>query len=239
MRPLSEVGVVALSTRFDRVDQKFGDLHTDRGYERIIDGKVVFGRSVDWYATGFASKMEAIAHLDKLSGTREASKDAQAEPAAPLAHDATTAHPTGINVSGPWVWEVTGDKPVADKPKTTGVLVFKDDSGALFGHSIVEIPLEENPRKIKSRMTMIPLEGDRSTDPRGQTKLRFTLTTPDGSRTTSEAILSADGKTLEGKTVAEIVGTKSQSGKQGAYAYTWSAKRHSSSPVSTNEVEAR
>jgi hypothetical protein len=238
VRPLSDVGVIALSTRFDRVDQKFGDLHADRGYERMVDGKIVPGRSVDWYAAGFANKMEAIAHLDKLAGERVPTKDEQEDPA-PLAHDATAVNPTGSNVSGSWIWEVTGEKPVADKPKTMGVLVFKDDSGSLFGHSILEIPLEDNPRGIKSRMTMIPLDGERTRDPHGRTILRFTLTTPDGSRTTSEAILSPDEKTLEGKTVAEIVGTKSRAGKQGTYAYTWSAKRHAPSRVLTNERKAK
>ena len=63
---LSALGVTALYYKPDRTDPKSGDIQANFGYERLVDGKLIKGASVDWFANTFSTKQEATVALSAI-----------------------------------------------------------------------------------------------------------------------------------------------------------------------------
>ena len=63
---LSSLGVTALYYKPDRTDPKSGDIRADLGYERVVNGKLVKGPSVDWFTHTFSTRQEAAVALSVL-----------------------------------------------------------------------------------------------------------------------------------------------------------------------------
>jgi len=63
VQPLSSVGIIALYYRNPSGTAGSKDIGLTVGYERLVNGRVVQGRSVDWYGEIFSSKMEAAQAL--------------------------------------------------------------------------------------------------------------------------------------------------------------------------------
>ena len=63
---LSSLGVVALYYKPNRTDQKSGDIQADLGFERLVNGKLVKGASVDWFSKTFSTRQEAMVALSAI-----------------------------------------------------------------------------------------------------------------------------------------------------------------------------
>ena len=68
---LSSLGVVALYYKPDRTDPKSGDIQADLGYERLVNGKLVKGASVDWFAHTFSTRQEATGRAERHFSARK------------------------------------------------------------------------------------------------------------------------------------------------------------------------
>ncbi len=74
VRSLASVGIIALYYKNPSGQVGSKDIGISIGYERVVDGRVVQGRSVDWYGETFSSKVEAAQALGAmLSGHGPAS----------------------------------------------------------------------------------------------------------------------------------------------------------------------
>ncbi|MEY4701497.1 MAG: hypothetical protein RL326_1684 [Pseudomonadota bacterium] len=71
VKSLASVGITALYYRNPSGQSGTKDIGLEVGYERVVDGHLVQGRSVDWYGETFASKAEAAQALGAMfSGKR-------------------------------------------------------------------------------------------------------------------------------------------------------------------------
>ena len=66
VKPLSALGVVAIYYKPDRTDPKSGDIRADFGYERLVNGKLIKGASVDWFSQTFSTRQEATTALSAI-----------------------------------------------------------------------------------------------------------------------------------------------------------------------------
>ncbi|HMO16753.1 MAG TPA: dockerin type I domain-containing protein [Oligoflexia bacterium] len=114
-------------------------LELAKGFERKLDdGKVLTGRSVDWFSPNFTSEIEAIAWFSSISslGNLNIDKDQNI---------------VGINedilasdiqeLEGIWEWKVKAAK--GNQSDAVGFLVFKKVANKLLGFSVNEIKLKK------------------------------------------------------------------------------------------------
>ena len=144
---LSPLGVVALYYKPNSTDQKTGDIRADLGYERLVDGKLVKGASVDWFAHTFPTRQAAMVGLsaifqeDKktseaadgdLGARTAAAQDRSNDPLKFFPHQAKNHRE---DLSGYWYWTVKEK----DGEKHPGIFAFEQLNGhELTGYSIVE-----------------------------------------------------------------------------------------------------
>ena len=79
VKSLSALGVTALYYKPDRTDPKSGNIQADLGYERMVNGKLVKGASVDWFAQTFSTRQEATAALSAIFQQEKKTSDAAAD----------------------------------------------------------------------------------------------------------------------------------------------------------------
>ena len=79
VKSLSSLGVVALYYKPDRTDPKSGDIRADLGYERLVNGKLIKGASVDWFAQTFSTRQEATTALGAIFHQEKKTSDAAAD----------------------------------------------------------------------------------------------------------------------------------------------------------------
>ena len=72
VKSLASVGITALYYQNPSGQPSGKDIGLEVGYERIVDGRVVQGRSVDWYGETFASKAEAAQALGAMFSGKKA-----------------------------------------------------------------------------------------------------------------------------------------------------------------------
>lgn len=66
VRSLASAGIIALYYKNPSGQGGSKDIGLSIGYERVVDGRIVQGRSVDWYGETFSSKVEAVQALGAL-----------------------------------------------------------------------------------------------------------------------------------------------------------------------------
>ena len=177
---LSSLGVTALYYRPDSTDPKSGDIRADLGYERLVNGKLVKGASVDWFAQTFSTKQEATAALSAIfqeerKTTEAAADELRARAAAahdrlqdPLKFSPHQAKNHQEDLSGYWYWTVkekNGDK-------HPGIFAFEQlGEHELTGYSIVEAQLAKNDKSLRSAVSALPATGTVSRDKDGRLQL--------------------------------------------------------------------
>jgi hypothetical protein len=240
VKPLDRAGVTGLYYQPDRENTATKSLFASKGYERISDGKLVNGASVDWYADGADSQFELISKLfaqaEPKGGVSGAARNTvtdqasgEKETAAKPAHQPASEPDDSRKVNGAWLWsldkkQVRGPGQNKEKEVPQGYLTLSDKGdGTITGHSYVELPFNEDAKtEVKRMVAMTTLKGTKQTDNDGRVTLKFSLTTKEGTQIDSEAELSRNGvRLINGKSVA----TTNYQGKRGSISYTWTAKR--------------
>ena len=220
VRTLENVGVLSISVTYDKVDKVTGDKIALSGYERKIGERIFTGKSVDWYAKSYNSEADAVnesfAFSEEINSDKFKVKISQTEYTyTPAKFNQKT------NISGGWIWKVEKKKGAPDLPG--GLLTFNDSALGITGKSVIQVPLKRKDRKASGVLKMLPLIGEKELN-NSEPIIKFKVISDNGTETKSEAKLSADGKTLNGKTFAKI--KVSDQADPIDISYTWVAERY-------------
>lgn len=226
VKPLTSVGITALYYQKPVGHPGTDDIGLDIGYERVIDGRIVHGRSVDWYAETFSSKneaLQALAVINSSSANRarlSLERDWKRDPLEFRPHESKD-HAT--NISGYWRWHMVDDVDAANP----GAFAFdQSDDLSVRGFSVIETVLQKNSQNLRSGVTILPSEGRLETDSEGRRVLKFTVTNPDNSSTAeTKATLEEGGLVLKGTTTQRFISSNEPRGKSATITYQWVARK--------------
>lgn len=231
VKSLKSVGITALYYQHPAGQLGTDDIGLDIGYERLVDGRVVQGRSIDWYAESFSSKTEAMHALAaivsynsnraRLSMDRDWRDD-------PLSFSPRTPKDHATNLSGYWRWRLVDDL-TATNP---GAFAFDQaDDNSVRGFSVVETVLQQNQHDLHSGLAMLPAEGKLEIDSEGRQALNLTVTDPNNGITAeTKAILEDGGFVLRGTTVQKFASSNEPNAKSATLTYEWVAQKFVEDP---------
>lgn len=226
VKSLTSAGIKALYYQNPTGQAGSDDIGLDLGYERLVDGRVVQGRSVDWYGESFSSKAEAAQALAATLSARadrarlDLERDWRSDPLA-FTPRATKNHEA--NLSGFWRWRMIDDKDASNP----GAFAFDQaDDLSVRGFSVVESVLQQNPQDLRSGVTILPAEGKLETDAEGRRTLKLTVTNPEnGSTAETTATLEENGFVLKGSTVQKFISSNDPNAKSATLTYEWVAQK--------------
>ena len=232
---LSALGVVSLYYKPDRTDPKSGDIRADLGYERLVNGKLVKGASVDWMAQTFSTRQEATTALSAIFQQEKKTSDGAADeldaraaalherPNDPLKFSPHQAKNHREDLSGYWYWTVK-EKGGENHP---GLFAFEQvDGHELTGYSVVEAPLAKNDQHLRSAVSALPATGTIRRDKDGTLQLAMKIIDhKSGGTAHSTATLSEDGLTLSGKTTQLLVAEGDGKRHSATVDYEWVARK--------------
>lgn len=240
--PARRAGLTELRVDGLKKNSATGDLFVQNGFTRMLNGKSVEGRSVDWYGEGGNDRMELInkyvargafspkenqsASTKAMPKSQISGSDTARDGASPLSSGAfaeTANSSIGAlqnQLGGVWNYKSTSDDSVGKA--TTGLLSFKVVSGDRFvGHSLLETFVRDNSRGLSSVIKVLPLEGRVVKAHGNAVEIAFSVVSEDGMRVESSATIS--GGKLSGKSTAHV-----KLGQQTTkIPYEWTALRHS------------
>lgn len=205
---LSDLGVTALYYQADAEED--GALVATKGYERIVDGKTVVARSIDWREKSLRDGFDVILDkTNKIHSDSSSSVEVSAEGAAKKS-DLSGADA----IEGVWNWSI--DLPA----KGSGLLSFAATDEGVLGSTITQVGLAGmSLAESKVLFAHFEVEFEKSED--GKTMVHFTQGGSDGATMINSAILSKDKDKLLGKTIVK----NSSLSNSGTYEYTWTAER--------------
>ena len=242
MKSVSKLGIVSIKVTPDGTT-RFGDLYASTGYQRIVNGMLIEGESIDWSGAEFSTELEAalfhesIQALDSLiEGPLEENEaidlayqgEGVTQPVeAPQIDLLSTQKKPEVSVSitelnGAWTWEMKNfeeNKNVGfgarDMPN--GMMTFEaSKDGTLRGHTYVEVPFMEKVGDSAAIIEIVPLKGTWSRGEDGY-NLTFVSKRKNGMQTSTKATLRDDG--------SFIFGTSRSKFKKSKFVYSWKAKR--------------
>ena len=222
VKPISATDVTALYYTASHTNKRSGNVYANIGYERTVNGEIVTGRSVDWYAAGGPSKNALRAHA---GFSKIASVDLGDSVLEFLKDNAPASEQEVLSsrhspVSGLYEWTEKGDAAEASK----GLLyLMENEKGILKGYSIVELSVDKEmsaKSKVNSVMAISPIEGKiERTDK--SFKMTFTVKA-EGAQTTSTMTMPVDQATLEG---TSSMNTAAVDDESETFSYSWNGKR--------------
>ena len=205
---LSKLDIVALFYHADTKEE--GALVATKGYERIINGKSVVAKSIDWSEKGLRDGFDVMrdktgAPLSKLNTAIEPGTDSAAN-----ILDRSSAEA----LEGLWDWALN------HPAEGSGILSFGSSDYGIFGTTISQVGIAGVP-KVASTVLFAHFKGETSRSQDGSIEIHFTQRGPQGATLANSAKLSNDRNKLLGKTTV----TNSPLSQSGSYEYTWIAKR--------------
>lgn len=218
VKSITEAGIVALRVAFERTDPKTGDLISSVGYDRLVDGKIVSGPTVDWIAHGASSSKELMMGAILDTGVESIDTDQllaevkQSEVSDPVPDtDGRKAHEL---VAGAWTVRMADAKP---QDGLSGFLLFNGgETVQLNGLSLLELGVRVAHNSLRA-MRFTAIEGQVSLDNNSAGTLSFTSNSGE-STLENTATIDPNGNTMKGKTVA----TRADGSK---LHYDWIARR--------------
>lgn len=208
----SNVGVTHLYLKADReID---GAPFATKGYTRAEKGVAADGSSFDWLEKEVPSSDPVT--LGGLSDPRDVSLTNSSQPQSDAEGAKTTETATGTSskLFGQWVLEV------ADNKDSGGVLIFEPDEEGIAGLALKPNGLRDV-KNVAAEVTFSHFVAKTDVNRAGDLEVAFLVEGVSGASLRNVATLSADGKTLEGKTVV----SRSALAKSGSYEYKWRARR--------------
>lgn len=213
--PVHDLNVTALFLDHGSMNRTTLSIHAPVGYERVKDGKILKGESVDWYGETGATKMEIV--------LREQSRLALTSIPAPAG---PTAEAFALNsdhrLNGLWEWRLSGEMRQDSEASTEGLLhlAYDPQTGILRGGSYAQVPLKDKLGRTILKVTRLHVEGASL----GGNKVRFRVY--DGRRQVSDSVaeLSTDGMTLTGEATSRVVKAPGSDDTH-KLDYKWTARR--------------
>ncbi|MCB0319966.1 MAG: hypothetical protein KDD60_03510 [Bdellovibrionales bacterium] len=244
VQPAKKAGVTALYYTPDGRDSQERNIIAIRGFERLKDGEIVLGTSVDWYGEGGDHPIQIADRAmlkgalcnplsDNVSCTESHHRTQQDQPSFTLSSNTISSADSPITVdnlrgfSGLWMWQATGDLAKSKNRPIGSLFIGQNQEGLISGRSFTSLPVkaDEYPSiaKLSSNLlTSLPLEGARHTVENGKSAIEFKVHSEDGkSYTESVAVLANNGKNLIGKSRSVFYTADGQR----SIAYSWQASR--------------
>lgn len=233
VEPLSSLGVVALYYKPNRTDPKSGDIQVDLGFERLVNGKLVKGASVDWFTQTFPTRQQAMIALGAIfqheldisdaafaeAGMRSVSAQQRDDPLKFRPHPSKNHRE---DLSGYWYWTVK-EKGGENHP---GLFALEQGGQDITGYSIIEAQLAKNDQHLRSAVTALPATGTIRRNEDGKVQLAMKIVDrKSGSTARSTAELSDDGMRLIGKTTQTLVVEGNGKRRSATVDYEWVARK--------------
>ncbi len=216
---IREAGVTKLFFEIDVHEERIPVLYATRGYERLVDGVTVKGSAYDWISTPFDDRLPADAFDGRQaqpakSGWEKLSRQE-------VIDEFTTKNPLA-DVRGQWDWTAEPDPAL---PPLSGSLFFREDGDRIEGRSVTSRPIViEGRPKGAQEVRSYWLSGKKFAKD-GRIAIQFDVAdTIQSMNAHTTAVLSKDGKSLEGETVTEAA-KDPVSGEIMTITYRWKAIR--------------
>jgi hypothetical protein len=216
----SSAGLTKLFVKETFKDPVTGDVIARRGFERVVNGEVIGGTAIDWYAKGFPNSLSAFQEISKDLVVAKTGNPPKSEPLTDpnppsnKPQPAEVKHSTMLDtkLSGAWRWKIDGHK------ETAGVLILSSEGGVVRGSSLIEVPVtaRDEARWASRGMIMSHRFTGSLSSEKGEPTLAFSINT-DGRNVRSSATLESTGM---------LIGSSTQKLSTGEeVTYTWKAER--------------
>jgi len=231
VKRLGDVGVTRLLVGPVEATPGSRNVSVARGFTRVVEGREVVGKTVDWFSDGAATQMELVMRhrvgaLDEtrelplpfggseLTGSSEELQSPLPLPAAKFVQDS--------KIAGAWTWGADEDGAM-----TRGVLLLDEyEDGAIFATSISEVPVSDPSQAVGSMVAFQALEGHVTR--RGEDGIEFELASPPAitvgarrpNKVISKVVFDPKSKKLSGTTTEVIY----EGTKEASVTYSWHAK---------------
>jgi hypothetical protein len=227
VRPIVDSGIVELYYQPDSSQESERNIYATRGYKQILEGKEVYGRSVDWYADTGLSQQELVQrHASQLENmSSHSSQHSATTPSIPrqgeLEDSDEVAAASSQDVSGVWTWSITESN---DNLSTNpGMMVFKDLlNGKVLGKSYTENRFMPNADGVSGMMNVLAFEGKKEILADGEVSISFVATSSNGVTTENVIVFDKDLKFASGHSTAK----GSPNGRYREVSYNWKASRY-------------
>lgn len=216
VKKASEVGLLTLFVTPDYVNPGTHDVYAYKGFEKTVNGRTITGTAVDWYSTRHETSEGVFEAEQRLRVPQGLSSKSEA-----LFEQNVFSARVRKDFGGAWLWRADRDYGGA---RQGGAFTLMQRGSEVRGKALTEVGLEKNSARVKSMMFSLPLRGTTEILKDGRQKLNFEVRGYKGRITKSEAVLSADGKTLAGRSVTPLP-KSSSGGAASRHEYTWSATR--------------
>lgn len=234
MRTARGEGVTALYYKTDSVDASTNDIYAALGFERVVNGRLVRGGAVDWFAASANTKEQlrdkfmSRFWFDRQKSSNTADDrdgDAPGAYAAPVKEGGSAAHGAAAHtgLSGIWEWTTSDDEAAR---ALTGVLILQDDNGKISGTSYVEAPVRDHTGGDATTLVRaLPVRGTSMKLADGSLAFEFDVGDSDKDvLTTKGALLSTNTREMRARSVAKLDLSKRTSAPT-TFDYVWTAKR--------------
>ena len=212
VKTLKEVGITAIGVKSDRKDAKTKSIFASKGFRRVIEGKEMVGRSVDWFGAPLEGDF-----TKKIA-------DFEAEKIKPLDDFVMPGNRTldiTATMHGVWQFQILDDKKLIPEQRPGGILAITQDGDRLRGASLASAIFMPNAYGIDERIDAKRLVGVATTSKPGEAAFEFIVGISEGVEAKSVAKLSADGMKLVGETTQPV----EFDGKTQSVTYHWEASR--------------
>jgi hypothetical protein len=229
LKSLQSEGVTALFYQNPSALPGSKDMELLIGFERVVNGEKIIGRSVDWYTDVFSSAKEAgdalLAMADASPSQNFASNHLSGEWLRdPGAFQPNKPKDHAKDVGGFWVWWQDKDELGVDHPG--GFVLNQGKDGTVKGFSVVESVLAKNSMGHRAAVRAYPTIGTTSVDGSGATQYTFSVHDQFGKAVGSnKAELSKDGLSLNGTTEQKVEFMKDGKWQSASVSYSWRASK--------------
>jgi hypothetical protein len=208
----TSAGVTHLYLKADReID---GGPFATKGYTRAVNGVPSDGSSFDWIEKEASSSdsvaLGGISDPGHISATNFS--QAQSDSSGVKVMEAATG--PSSKLFGQWILERSDNK------DSGGVLIFEPDEEGIAGLALKPNGLR-NVENVAAEIAFSHFVAKTDVNRAGHVEVAFLVEGVSGASLRNVATLSADGNTLEGKTVV----SRSTLAKSGSYEYRWRARR--------------
>jgi hypothetical protein len=229
VRDIRSTGVISLAVGPQKRDSMTRDVSVDKGFERLVDGRIETGRTIDWFSDG-APTMQQLVLADQMrlpdslgrsteseSDSEERGDDNETLHRLPDFADPRRDYASDSKISGVWVW---GSKDQTNLSSHQGLIAIRErKNGQVEVMTVGEIGVRDSAGVTRALQKYYLMTGSVTKGADGSIKISF----KDPNKNTSESVAILDERSgvLRGETtqrVAEVKGTTS-------IKYSWEARK--------------
>lgn len=229
VRDIRATGVISLAVGPQKRDSLSGDVSVDKGFERLVDGRIEIGRTIDWFSDG-APTMQQLVLSDQMrlpnsltnSAEKQLHSEGHSEDNQTLGRLPDFSDPRGdyaseSKVSGVWIW---GSKDQTDLSSHQGMIAIRErKDGRLEILTLGELGVRDSAGVARALQKYYLMTGSVTKGADGSIKIAF----KDPHKNTSEsvAILDEHSGVLRGETTQRVAETKGTT----SIKYSWEARK--------------